>query len=490
MDPRTSSGVPRFRDAILRAQLRPVVALAVAAALAASVAVLLVYGALRWSPQNPLDELRFAELQSVLDIAHAEQWPQLARWLVEYGLDQELDGPDQIRLFDGERVPVYRMVQLLQGGLRLDPMSQNPLGPIPTAWAQPVSRAAPLAVAAEPEGARGRWRAVVIKLSEDRRLFVQAPDVEISLAGIGKIVATVFAATLVCVGCFVALFLWLFRRWFAARSAEALALPVERLAEAMTRFMSDQRYPIEVAVTPPLELAELIQINNRLQHQVSDSLRQSAKAREDQSNFVAEISHELRTPLTVIRGHAERLAREPASVGSAEIIVRQVDDLHILLSDLIDLGRMHSINASLRQEPVDLATVLEEMHARFQAPAWKHGVLLRCEGPSCDACVVADPRWLRQVIANLLANAIRHTPNGGCVSVSAGKNGGQAFIRIDDTGPGIGHGQPTVDYIGRNAGIGLRVVRSLLASMGGAINTEPNEDGGTATILWLRLQNS
>jgi signal transduction histidine kinase len=104
--------------------------------------------------------------------------------------------------------------------------------------------------------------------------------------------------------------------------------------------------------------------------------------------------------------------------------------------------------------------------------------------------VVADPRWLRQVIANLLANAIRHTPNGGCVSVSAGKNGGQAFIRIDDTGPGIGHGQPTVDYIGRNAGIGLRVVRSLLASMGGAINTEPNEDGGTATILWLRLQNS
>jgi hypothetical protein len=227
----------------------------VAAALAASVAVLLVYGALRWSPQNPLDELRFAELQSVLDIAHAEQWPQLARWLVEYGLDQELDGPDQIRLFDGERVPVYRMVQLLQGGLRLDPMSQNPLGPIPTAWAQPVSRAAPLAVAAEPEGARGRWRAVVIKLSEDRRLFVQAPDVEISLAGIGKIVATVFAATLVCVGCFVALFLWLFRRWFAARSAEALALPVERLAEAMTRFMSDQRYPIEVAVTPPLELA-------------------------------------------------------------------------------------------------------------------------------------------------------------------------------------------------------------------------------------------
>ncbi|MCA2998507.1 MAG: sensor histidine kinase [Burkholderiales bacterium] len=490
MDPTTSSGMPRFRDAILRAQLRPVISLAVAAALATSVAILLVYATLRWTPRNPLDELRFAELQSVLGLAHEEQWPQLARWLVEYGLEQELDGPDQIRLFDGERVPVHRMVQLLQGGLRVDPMNQRSLGQIPATWMQPVDRVAPLSVAAEPSGARGHWRAVVIMLSEDRRLFVQAPDLEMSFAALAKLVASVFAATLLCVGCFVALFLWAFRRWFAAGSAEALALPVERLADAMTRFMKDQRYPIEVAVTPPLELAELIQINNSLQHHVSDSLRQSAKAREDQSNFVAEISHELRTPLTVIRGHAERLAREPASVGSAEIIVRQVDDLHILLSDLIDLGRMHSINANMQQEPVGLATVLEEMHARFQAPAWKHGVLLRCEGPSCDACVVADSRWLRQVIANLLANAIRHTPNGGCVSVSAGKNSGQAFIRIDDTGPGIGHDQPTVDYIGRNAGIGLRVVRSLLASMGGAINTEPNEDGGTATILLLRLQNS
>jgi hypothetical protein len=76
-----------------------------------------------------------------------------------------------------------------------------------------------------------------------------------SFAALAKIVATVFAATLLCVGCFVALFLWAFRRWFAAGSAEALALPVERLADAMTRFMKDQRYPIEVAVTPPLELA-------------------------------------------------------------------------------------------------------------------------------------------------------------------------------------------------------------------------------------------
>ena len=490
MATKVSSSMPRFRDAILKAQLRPVVALAMAAALAICLSILLQYAALRWSPRNSLDELRLGELQSVLGTAQPEQWPQLARWLLQFGLNQELDGPDHVRMFDGHRIPVHRMVQLLQGGQRLDPISLAHLGPIPLAWAKPVNRVASQEVIPDPEGASGHWRAIIVKLSEDRWLLLQAPDFELSLADIGKTIFAAFAATVALVGCFVAMFLWAFRRWFAAKSADELALPLERLADAMTRFMSDQRHPIELTVAPPLELAALIRINNLLQHQVSKNLRQSAKAREDQSNFIAEVSHELRTPLTVIRGHAERLARQPVSANSAEIIVRQVDDLHMLLSDLIDLGQMHSIEANMAQEPVALAAVLQEMHARFQAPAWKHGVLLSCETPLCEASVIADPRWLRQVMANLLTNAIRHTPDGGCVSVTSGTKGHQAYIRIDDTGCGMGQGNPTVDYIGRNAGIGLRVVSSLLASMDGTINTEPNEDGGTAVILSLRRQNS
>lgn len=485
MAARPASGMPHFRDAILRAQLRPVLALAASAAVAAALAVLVQYLVVRGSPSSALDELRPDELRAVLVEAQPAQWPQLARWLVQFGLQLPLDGPDQVRLFDGQRVPVHRLVQLLQGGQRLDPLSFKALGTAPAAWMQPMGAAGTLQVPGQAEGAPGRWRGVVIALAGEQRLLLQAPDFELSTTDIARTIALLFGAVFILAGSFAAVFLWAFRRWFAARSAEQLALPVERLADALRRFAADQRHPIEVPVVPPLELAELAQSANLLQRQLSNSLRELAQAHEDQSSFVAEISHELRTPLTVIRGHAERLSREPASAESAELIVRQVEDLHRLLSDLIDLSRMTSISAKVSVEPVPVAPLLQEMHARFKAPAWRQGVVLRLDEPLPDASVMADARWLRQVLANLLANAIRHTPEGGWVSLSAAVTGAHMVLRVDDTGPGMdtAQAQPTVDYVGRNAGIGLRVVRSLLAAMGGTLRVELNEDGGTGMAM-------
>jgi signal transduction histidine kinase len=489
MAARSASGMPHFRDAILRAQLRPVLALAACAAVAVALAVLLQYLMVQGNQRNAIDELRPDEMRAVLIVAQPAQWPQLARWLVEFGLQQSLERPDQVRLFDGQLVPVHRLVQLLQGGQRLDPVSFRPLGPAPAAWLQPLGSATWMQVAAQSEGAPGHWRGMVIALSGEQRLLLQAPDFELATTHIAQTVALVSGAVFMLAASFVAVFLWGFRRWFAVRSAEQFALPVERLADALRRFAADQRHPVEVPVVPPLELAELAQSANLLQRQLSSSLRELAQAHEDQSSFVAEISHELRTPLTVIRGHAERLSREPASAESAELIMRQVEDLHRLLSDLIDLSRMTSISAKVTVEPVPVAPLLQEMHARFKAPAWRQGVVLRLETPLPDASVMADARWLRQVLANLLANAIRHTPEGGWVSLSAALIGRQLEFRVDDTGPGMemDRAQPTIDYVGRNAGIGLRVVRSLLAAMGGTLRVELNEDGGTGMLLQFNV---
>lgn len=485
MAARPASDMPHFRDAILRAQLRPVLALAACAAVAIALAVLLQYLVVRVNQSNAIDELRPDELRAVLVVAQPVQWPQLARWLVEFGLQQSLEGPNQVRLFDGQLVPVHRLVQLLQDGQRLDPVSFKRLGPAPAVWMQSLGSATWLQVAAQPEGAPGHWRGLVIALSGEERLLLQAPDFELAATDIAQAVAFLSGAVFILAGSFVAVFLWGFRRWFAVQSAEQLALPVERLADALRRFAVDQRYPVEVPVVPPLELAELAQSANLLQRQLSSSLRELAQAHKDQSSFVAEISHELRTPLTVIRGHAERLSREPASAESADLIVRQVEDLHRLLSDLIDLSRMTSISAKVMVEPVPVAPLLQEMHARFKAAAWRQGVVLRLELPLPDASVMADARWLRQVLANLLANAIRHTPEGGWVSLRAALIGTQIDLRVDDTGPGLDmcQEQPTIDYVGRNAGIGLRVVRSLLAAMRGTLRVELNDDGGTGMVV-------
>ncbi len=483
---RQHRAMPRFRDEILRAQLRPVLALALAFGVAVALAVMLQYLSLRWSKQNSLDAIQPEELFPVLVHAQPEQWPQLARWLVRHGLDQQPEGLAQVRLTDGQVLPLHVLVQLVKEGQRIDPISLKPVGPAPGDWLVPLGAQSWRPIAAHPEGARGNWNAMLLDLRGGQRLVLQAPAFELSAIGLAQTVSLLFGAIVVLTGGFVALFLWFFRNRFAASSAARLALPLERLADALTRFAADQTHPVHVPVEPPLELAQLADAANLLQQRLSASVRELAQVNEDQRSFIAEISHELRTPLTVIRGHAERMGRELDHGRSADVIMRQVEDLHWLLSDLIDLSRISSITANLNLGAVSLPEVLTEMHTRFHAPAWRQGVLLRLEDCAGALSVQSDPRWLRQVLANLLTNAVRHTPEGGLVSLSATLQGEYAHILIDDSGSGIVNDHETVDYIGRGAGIGLRVVRSLLQAMGGSLRAQINDVGGTGMVVVLK----
>jgi signal transduction histidine kinase len=477
----------RFRDEILRAQLRPVLALALAAALTTALVVLLQYLSVRVSGTNPVDELKPEELRLVLVDAQPAQWPQLARWLVQYGLNQKIEGSSNALLTDGQRVPVHRLVQLIRDGQRIDPISLQTLGPAPVVWIEAIGSAGWQRVAAQPEGAHGRWRALLLDLSGGQRLLLQAPEFELSALDLAQTIAFIFGIIFALTGSFVGLFLWLFRRHFASTSAARLTLPLERLAAAFTRFATDQSQPTILPIEPPLELAQLAHSANLLQERLSTSLRELAKVNEDQRSFMAEISHELRTPLTVIRGHAERIGRESSQAENAAIIMRQVEDLHQLLSDLIDLNQIASISAHMRIEAVSVTALLTEMHARFQASAWRQGVLLRLDKTVHGLSVQADARWLRQVFANLLVNAIRHTPEGGWITLSFTQQAEQAHIRIDDTGIGMQNAPATDDYSGRGAGIGLRVVRSLLGAMNAKLRSEVNDDGGTAMVVIVDL---
>jgi signal transduction histidine kinase len=156
------------------------------------------------------------------------------------------------------------------------------------------------------------------------------------------------------------------------------------------------------------------------------------------------------------------------------------------LSDLLDMARLESIEATLVVEEVPLAPVIDEMLARFGAAGWRQGVLLRpSQTVDRSLAAQADPRWLRQIVANLLSNAIRHTPQGGLVTLGMQRHGAHVQLIIEDTGTGLDAAGTQPDLAGRGAGLGLRVVRRLVAAMRGSLLLEVTEEGGTRATLRL-----
>jgi signal transduction histidine kinase len=488
--------LPRtIRDEVLRAQLRPVLALAAAAAALVVLLVLGQYGWVRMQSTNALDDLDASDLQTVLRQASATQMPVLTRWVAAYGLrlpPDEAAGMDatHARLPDGRRVPMNHLMSIVVDGLRVDPLDGRPLGAAPPAWLQAIAALPPDGWVRVPGtlGAveLGRWRALLIKLDDGRVAVIASPDFEMAPLDLMQLVAWMGLISAASVGAFVALFLLAFRRRFAARSAARLSAPVERLASAVRAAARAGDASCRVTPEGPVEVAALARDFNDLQARLVQAIAQRERLIVSQRDLVASLSHELRTPLAVLRGHAEMLAREPASAAAADIMLRQIEDLHRLLSDLLDLARLESIEATLVCEDVPMQAVVEEMVQRFGAAGWRHGVLVRAgDAPPLGTGARADPRWLRQITANLLSNAIRHTPPGGLVTLCTSVQGAQVRLEIEDSGVGLAAGASAHDVAGRGAGIGLRVVQRLAAAMQGSLHHEATPEGGTRAVVLL-----
>jgi two-component system phosphate regulon sensor histidine kinase PhoR len=225
-------------------------------------------------------------------------------------------------------------------------------------------------------------------------------------------------------------------------------------------------------------------------------------------DFVANASHELKTPLTAIRGYSETLLDEnlPPELRRrfAEVVKENADRLQRIVDDLLDLSRIESGGWRAEPEQVEVAEAAEEAWAVLEEVAHAKGVGFEVLiAPGCDH-VRADPSALRQVFTNLLHNALRHTPGGGEVTVSASCAGPETgtrpgrWLRIEvaDTGSGI----PAVHlpriferfYRVDNArartdggtGLGLAIVRHLVESHGGMVEAESELGRGT-TIRFI-----
>src|SRR5207248_3209701 len=144
--------------------------------------------------------------------------------------------------------------------------------------------------------------------------------------------------------------------------------------------------------------------------------------------------HELRTPLTAIRGYAEALADGTArrTRQAGEVMLHESQRLERLVQDLLDLGRIESGEFSVATRPVDLATVAATVVDTLRPAAKEYGVKLTADART-SAVVKADPDRVHQMVANLVENAMRVTPQGGNVRVRVAPN----VIVVSDEGPGL-----------------------------------------------------
>ncbi len=217
------------------------------------------------------------------------------------------------------------------------------------------------------------------------------------------------------------------------------------------------------------------------------SMRRRAEANEQRRrSFLADVAHELKTPLAVIRGQAEGIADGvyPASAESVQPILDATRTLEMLIEDLRTLALSEAGALTLNREPVDLAILVHEVLSAQPAG----GVEVRADLPADLPHPTADPVRLRAVLNNLVANAIRHTPSGGAVTMAARRQGqGHGVeVTVTDTGEGIAPELlPKVfDRFVRGphstgTGLGLAIARDIVEAHGGVIAAESQPGKGT-----------
>ncbi len=214
--------------------------------------------------------------------------------------------------------------------------------------------------------------------------------------------------------------------------------------------------------------------------------------------FLADASHELRTPLTSIQGFAElfRVSGEDARVDLPTILRRIEEEsarMKILVEDLLLLARLDQTRAGERG-PVDLAVLAADACSDAVATGPDRAVTLDAPEP---IVVAGDEAHLRQAIANLVTNAVRHTPPGTPIEVSARRYQGMAIVAVRDHGPGlddvaIAHvfdrfWQADKARVGTGAGLGLAIVASIAAEHGGRATAANASDGGAVFTIQLPM---
>lgn len=230
------------------------------------------------------------------------------------------------------------------------------------------------------------------------------------------------------------------------------------------------------------------------------AIQPAQQAWERQQRFIASASHELRTPLTLMRASAEVALRGlPDTDSDQHMLLNDIldenDHMRRMVDDLLILSRLDSGNLPLNTMPVALEPLLSQIQRQVARLANERSILIERE--PVDGQVQADPERLRQVLLIILDNALRYTPAGGTIHISAHPQGAMWQIQVRDTGSGIAaeHLPHIFERFYRvdaarsretgNAGLGLSIAKGLISLMGGQISAQSSPTQGTTISFTL-----
>ena len=282
---------------------------------------------------------------------------------------------------------------------------------------------------------------------------------------------------------FAVLFIWV------RRGLRRFSIPMGDLLEASDRVAQGD-YAARAREDGPRELRSLVRAFNGMAARLQEN---DARRR----GLLADVTHELRTPLTVIQGNLEGMLDGvyPADEAQLKSLLDETHLLSRLVDDLRTLALAESGALLLKKEPTDLALLIGETAAAFRSRAETGQVRLELNLPSAAPLIDLDPARLREVLSNLLLNALHYTPPGGLIQVRLafdGETGGQTVIEVQDSGAGISpEDLPHVFerfYKARDSGgmgLGLAIAKGLVEAHGGTISAHSAPGEGTVVRVSL-----
>lgn len=268
----------------------------------------------------------------------------------------------------------------------------------------------------------------------------------------------------------------------------SIVYPLRKVEATATRI-AEGDFETRIANSSADEIGSLCKTINHMAEELSRSERMK-------NEFISSVSHELRTPLTSIKGWTETVGRldkdDPNFRRGIEIITGEADRLYDMVEELLDFSRMQD-GLKLERELLDLAAEVEEAVLLSGARASGLGVALLYTAPELPVPVMADKNRLRQVMVNLLDNAIKYSYTGGDITVEILQDGASVFVVVTDEGQGIS--PEDLEYVTqrfykgkgsmRGSGIGLAVVDEIVQAHGGELTITSEVNRGTQVTIRL-----
>jgi signal transduction histidine kinase len=283
------------------------------------------------------------------------------------------------------------------------------------------------------------------------------------------------------------LLIWAASRWLVG--------PLRRLNVQVDAVAGGD--PVEIHVASPIrEVENVAAAIEGMAARLAQTAKYDARLEAERRFLVSSIAHDLRTPLFALRGYLDAIA---AGIGDpeerldrAQAKAQQIDRL---VTSLFDYARA-DIDEPPRLRTSDLAAVVLDAVAAFERAAGERGVSFRVTAHTRPT-VTIDRDEFERALANILDNAIRHTPSGGSVNVACGEQADHAYVRVIDDGPGIAPellpalfelaGRAASSRRTDGAGLGLTIAARLLRKQGGTIEAANAPPGGAILTLQLPL---